>query len=65
MESNLVSQLESSFINEGQITSLYTVQKGSKYGVVLEIKSQMGQFYVPVQIYKSRDTALQYLRRIL
>ena len=65
MESNLKSQFESSFINEGQVNSLYTVQKGSNYGCIIEVQSQMGIFYVPVKMYKSRDFALQYLRRTL
>lgn len=65
MESNLTSQLESSFINEGDIRSLYTVQKGTNYGCIIEVQSQMGIFYVPVRMYKSRDFALQYLRRTL
>lgn len=65
MESNLQSQLESHFINEGKIETLWTVQKGSNFGAVCEVSSQMGTFYMPIKMFKSRDTALQYLRKNL
>lgn len=65
MKSGLSSNLTSGLGFKNEVKSVITVQQGAKYGFVLEISSPMGTYYCPVEGYKSRDVALQLLRKRL
>lgn len=65
MKSGLSSNLNSGLGFKNEVKSVITVQQGTKYGFVLEISSPMGTYYCPVEGYKSRDVALQLLRKRL
>lgn len=67
MESNMKSGLESSlsYKSEASLKSVMTVQQGSKSGVVLEVETPLGTYYIPVETYKNRQLALTELRRRL
>lgn len=65
MESNLVTALNSGLSYKTEVSSILTMQTGSKYGFIIAIKSPYGTYFCPVEGYKSKDIALKILREKL
>lgn len=62
METNLKTSLNEGLNYKNEVKSIMSVQKGTRYGFLVEIESSLGTFYCPLEGYKSRDFALQLLR---
>lgn len=65
MKSNLKTSLSEGLSYKNEVKSVLSVQQGPNYGFLIEIQSALGTYYVPVKGYKSRDVALQLLRKQL
>lgn len=65
LESGLQSNLTSAFSYKNEVKSIISVQQGANYGFVVEIQSPLGTYYCPLVGYKSKDTALREVRKML
>lgn len=65
METYLKSNLTPGLSYKNEVKSIVAVQNGGNYGFILEIESAFGTYYCPVVGYRTKDVAIQELRKQL